>query len=315
MNNLIISGYGLEGCNNLSINNTNLTIPSPSFFVTSYEYLFTITEDSNFGIVYSYKLDENLTLIDSLKFENSSALCHITYSNVHKLLFVSCWGSGDLIVINVEKGKFVKSNIIHYPSNNKISRVHFSMLNKAQNFLYVNNVGLDEIYIYELADSNIKQIKTITAPNGTNPRHSVLSSDEKLMYVVTEKSNEILVYELNSYNLIQRMSTLNKEFEKSNCSSIVINNLYNMIYVANRYSESIASFSINNDGLLTLVDIMPCLGIKPRHMVLSKNSKKLMICYETSNEIYIHDINENGIINKNSFEVIKHNKASCIEEK
>ena len=136
----------------------------------------------------------------------------------------------------------------------------------------------------------------IYTERGQHPRHSVYNRDESLLYVVTELSNEVLVYAMPEKKLLQRISTLPKGFVgKSHCSAICLSPNEKTLYVANRYSESLAYFRIGADGLLTKVLQEPVEAEKPRHMILTKDGRALVVCYQVTGEVYIKPLGEDGL--------------------
>ena len=304
---LLISGYGEVGNKNIIICDEFGkvswfdTIESPSFVEVVGDRMFAATEVDNESYIHSYIKDgEGYRLVDSARFDGT-ALCHICYSEKNHMVFGACWGSGHLLYATIdEDGNFVKTNSIFQPIENGdetlISRVHYVSVNKAEDILMANNVGLDIIYFYEIKNGEIFEKDRIYTEKDQHPRHSVYNKDESLLYVITELSNEVLVYKMPEKRLIQRISTLPDGFVgKSHCSAICLSPDEKTVYGANRYSESIVFFGVNNDGTLYEKLRLPTEGEKPRHMVLTKDGKHLIICYQVSGEICIMPLGDDGL--------------------
>ena len=304
---LIISGYGEKGNKNIIKCDEygNIiwfdTIESPSFVEVSGDRLFAVTENDDESYIYSYVKDGNgYRLVDSARFDGTD-LCHICYSEKNKMLFGACWGSGHLIYANLnDEGKFVKTNSIYQANESDddtlITRVHYVGVNKAEDTLMVNNVGLDIIYFYEIKNGEIYEKDHIYTEKGQHPRHSVYNSDESLLYVITELSNEVLVYGMPQKKLLQRISTLPEGFEgKSHCSAICLSPDEKTVYGANRYSESLVFFGVDENGELYEKLRLPTYGEKPRHMILTKDGKTLIVCYQVSGEICVMPLGDDGL--------------------
>lgn len=304
---LIVSGYGDKGNKNIikcdEYGNVIWydTIESPSFVEVCGDKLFAVTENDNESYMYSYIADgEGYRLIDSVRFDGTD-LCHICYSPKNNMLFGACWGSGHLVYANLDdNGRFIKSNSIYQPVENGdpelLSRVHYVSVNKAQDTLMVNNVGLDIVYFYEIKDGDIYEKDRIYTEKGQHPRHSVYNHDESILYIITELSNEVLVYKMPEKKLLQRISTLAPDFVgKSHCSAICLSPDEKTIYGANRYSESLVFFGVNADGTLFEKLRIPTDGEKPRHMILTKDGRFLIVCYQVSGEMCIMPLDENGL--------------------
>lgn len=305
--NLIISGYGEVGNKNIvkcdEFGNVVWydTIESPSFVEVVGNRLFAVTENDNESYMYSYVEDGvGYRLVDRARFEGTD-LCHICYSEKHNMLFGACWGSGHLIYACLDsEGKFTKTNSIYQVNETAddtlISRVHYVSVNKAQDTLMVNNVGLDIIYFYEIKDGELYEKDRIYTEKGQHPRHSVYNHDESILYVITELSNEVLVYKMPQKTLVQRISTLPAGFVgKSHCSAICLSPDEKTVYGANRYSESLVFFGVDENGKLYEKLRLPTEGEKPRHMILTKDGKNLIVCYQVSGEVCVMPLGDDGL--------------------
>ena len=217
------------------------------------------------------------------------------------MVFGACWGSGHLLYATLdENGKFTKCGSVYQENetgdDSIMTRVHFVHVNKSEDKLMATNVGTDVIYFYNIKDGSITESDRIYTERGQHPRHAVFTEDEKTLYVITELSNEILVYDMPEKKLTQRISTLPLGFEgKSHCSAICLSPDEKTVYGANRYSESIVFFGVNDDRTLYEKHRINCSGEKPRHMILSDDGKNLMICYQVSGEVCIIPLGDNGL--------------------
>lgn len=304
---LIISGYGDKGNKNIikcdEFGNVIWydTIESPSFVEVVGERMFAATEVENEAYIHSYVADgDGYRLVDSAHFDGGF-LCHICYSEKNRMVFGACWGSGHLLYATIdEDGKFVKNGSIFQANesgdDSLISRVHYVSVNKAEDTLMVNNVGTDVIYFYDIRDGEIFEKDRIYTEKGQHPRHSVYNKDESVLYVITELSNEVLVYAMPEKKLLQRISTLPEGFEgKSHCSAICLSPDEKTVYGANRYSESLVFFGVDDSGKLYEKLRLPTDGEKPRHMTLTKDGKNLIVCYQVSGEICVMPLGEDGL--------------------
>ncbi len=125
------------------------------------------------------------------------------------------------------------------------------------------------------------------------PRHIVLSESEKLLYIITEYSNEILVYEnRGAYRLLQKISTLPEGYTgDSNCSTLCFSKDRRFLYAANRGADTVALFSVKQDELLERITEYYCGGKHPRHMIVTEDGKRLIICNQQSNLISVFALN------------------------
>jgi len=304
---LIISGYGEAGNKNIikcdEFGNTvwSDTIESPSFVTVCGKRMFAVTENPTYSYIHSYiEEGEGYKLVDSARFEGTD-LCHVCFSPKNMMVFGACWGSGHLLYATIdESGKFVKTGSVYQKKETDdpdvLTRVHYVSVNKAEDTLMANNVGLDIIYFYGIKDGEIYEKDRIYTEKDQHPRHSVYNKDESILYVITELSNEVLVYKMPEKQLLQRISTLPEGFSgKSHCSAICLSPDEKTIYGANRYSESLIFFGVDENGKLYEKLRLPTDGEKPRHMELTADGKTLIVCYQVSGEICIMPLDDNGL--------------------
>lgn len=304
---LLVSGYGKKGEENIMLcdgNGSKIWSDTPeevSYVISAGDRMFCVSEISTHSVIYSYVKDgEGYRFVDSVRFDGTN-LCHICYSDKNRMVFGACWGSGDLVYASIdEEGRFISSGSIAQKNetddDSLISRVHFVSVDRKENILMANNVGLDIIYFYEIRDGGLYECDRIYTERGQHPRHSVMTKDERTLYVITELSNEILVYDMDTKTLIQTISTLPHGFEgKSHCSAICISPDEKTVYGANRYSESIVFYSVGEDRRLSEAMRVNCSGEKPRHMALCDGGRALVIAYQSSSEICVMELDALGL--------------------
>lgn len=97
------------------------------------------------------------------------------------------------------------------PRRQETSHIHHLL--PCGDFLLAADLGADCIHVLRLFDSvvrplcdtrlrrepRLERVGAIPAPAGSGPRHLVCSADGRFLYVITELSNEILVYSLQGF--------------------------------------------------------------------------------------------------------------------
>jgi 6-phosphogluconolactonase len=294
---LILSGYGSRPRNTIArytfLNNNTIgldwqdSIENASFVCQGDGYLFTITEAEDYASVYLYqRIKKGYQLSDQRQLEGGS-LCHIAYSPKNKALFGACYGTGTVFSIRVREGKFEEvlfHEIQQGATPSDITRAHCVLLNRMESILIVVNITLDQIYYYEVLEGGLKLSKVVAVPKGVGPRHALYSIDEKYLYIITEYSNEILVY-TNDHEgkLLQRISTLSEGYSgTSYCSTLCFSKNGKYLYAANRGEDTIALFMVNEEGKLSRIAEYDCGGHHPRHMIVSDDGEYLVVCNQKS---------------------------------
>ena len=297
----IISGYGAHLETSLAMFTDHRGTPlwtegieSPSFIATGDGYLFAITENRYYAAIYAYRKDGLSYRMTDRRSLEGRELCHVVYSEKNKLLIGSCYGSGHVIcaAFDPETGLFGDAQSIAQEGE-KESRQHCIVVNKAQDLAYTINLGLDQVILYGIVDGKLTEKQRISVKAESGPRHARLSADEKLLYVITEYSNEILVYDTQDWTLKQAISTLPESyFGSSHCSTLCIAPDGRYLYAANRYADTISVMEIAEDGLLTLKTTFDCGGNSPRHMELTPDGRDLVICCQDSDWVVFKRLNK-----------------------
>jgi 6-phosphogluconolactonase len=179
------------------------------------------------------------------------------------------------------------------------------LLNNEQDELITINIALDQILCYQLTQGVPSLANIIPMPKDVGPRHAIYSADEAYLYVITEYSNEIFVYENETRELLQRISTLRSEYRGiSNCSTLCTSKDGKYLYAANRGADTITQFSVTSGGRLNFLQDYSCGGKHPRHMILTKKGDLLIICNQHSNHVVAYIVEEvSGRLGEKVFEL------------
>lgn len=310
---LILSGYGAEPNHNLAYLTVGrdgshqikweTSLEAPSFVCGGDGYLFTITEAKDYVYVYLFELREEGFLLTDRKLIEGGYLCHITYSSKNKALFGACYETGTVFSVRVEEGRFgelLYHEIQTGDSSQTITRAHQVLLNQEESILITVNIALDRIYLYDIRDGYLSLQRFLQLPQHIGPRHAVFSEDEKLLYVITEYSNELLIYHIEKDQLIQRISTLEDGYNgASNCSTLCFSKDRQYLYAANRGAQTITLFLVGRDGSLIRQQEYDCGGMHPRHMIVTEDGSYLVICNQNSDHVAVYELDpDNGGLKK-----------------
>ena len=294
---LLISGYGAAPDVSVALYHDGKPVwtdgvEAPSFIVGGDGYLFAVTENETFAAVHAYReCAQGYAHTDSCRLEGG-LLCHLSYSAAWRRLLGACYETGNVfdVPFDPESGCFGKVHSLLQTGESK-SRAHSVLLHSAQNTVYSANIALDRIYCYRLNENGLCEEGFFSVPKGSGPRHLCFSENEQLLYVITEYSNEILVYSLPDGECRQRVSTLPDGFAgRSNCSTLCFSKDCRFLYAANRFSDTIAVFEVQENGLLGVKSLFGCGGNNPRHMALSPDGSVLAVCCQDSDEVVFHTL-------------------------
>ena len=161
------------------------------------------------GRVSSFTWNETKTkLIEVSKLSSGGVHpCFIALSTNNDLVAMANYSSGSIGVYSVENGIITGEPQIRTHSKNSIinpeqtsPHAHCSKFSKDGAFLYVADLGIDEIVGYPL-DENNELKKSFTALKmdvGDGPRHFVFHPNKELVYIINELSSTVTVAEMNT---------------------------------------------------------------------------------------------------------------------
>ena len=273
-------------------------IDAPSFLASDrdYRHLYAVSEATKAdGTVAGFTINREtgaLTAINSLSSAGTSP-CHLAVDHTGKILLAANYGTGSVPVFPVgADGKLGAMSALltaqgssANPERQKGPHAHQTVISSDNKFLYVPDLGLDQIRIYRLDPAAHK-----VTPNdppfakeeaGYGPRHMVLSPNGKFAYVVNELKSFVTAFSRNAstgaLEAIQRAPTLPEGFSGENApAEILIDHAGKHIYASNRGAGSIAVFSIDSaSGKLTQVQVADVGGSVPRGVEIDPSGKLL----------------------------------------
>ena len=284
--------------------------PNPSYFCISKRngLIYAINEVSTFngvrgGGVTTLRYDAKTGAIEKINelMVPNGGPAFISLSPGNDYLLIANYGGGSIAVIGLDgKGipDRISDTIFYQREGGKAPRAHMISFDPSGKRVYATDLGLNRVMIYDFdhASGRLKQIPNGIAkfPEGAGPRHFTFSSDGTKMYVINELNSTISVFNVNSggeLNLIQTLTTLREGFNgKNTCADIHIGKNGRFLYGSNRGENTIVTFSIGNDGKLTLAGRTTCGGEVPRNFVIDPSGKYLLVGNQGSGNISLFRI-------------------------
>ncbi len=290
--------------------------PSPSFFCFSekHDLIYALDEVMEFngnrgGGITTLKYDP---VTDVIEKKNEIAVpyggpCHISISTDSLFLFVASYSSGSVAVVKLDGNGIperVTDTILYVIVPPDISHPHMIAQDPAGRHVYLTDLGLDRILIFDLDRStgNLKPVENgiISVTKDSGPRHFVFDSNVTKLYLINEPGSTVMVFNVRSnglLDLVQTLSTVREGFNgKNSCAEILIGKKGDFLYGANRGENSIVVFKIGEDGLLSLAGHSSCGGDWPRNFVIDPTGKFLLSGNQKSGTISVFRINhETGV--------------------
>ena len=284
------------------------TLNHPSFVSIhpSGNYLYAVSENDN--QVYSYMItptSDDLVLLDK-KPTNGSLPCYISTTANGQLLFIANYMGENCITLQLKKGGLmeISDEIFHEgtgkdPDRQEASHPHSIVPDPLSRFVYVADLGIDKIMIYEIdykeGKLNPAKIPYQEVRSGSGPRHFVFYNNSGYAYVVNELNSTITAFivdhELGRLSEIQTISTIPNNFSGTN-SAADIHIRGGFLYASNRGHNSIAIFKIDQkSGKLQPVKCESVQGETPRNFAIDPTGKFVLVANQDTNNITCFKIN------------------------
>ena len=236
--------------------------------------------------------------------------CHIATDPHGNLLAIANFASGALTTFPLdsqgnivdERSLFQHEGSSVHPIRQKSPHAHAAVFTQGAPYLLVPDLGNDSVVCYRYEGSTVYECpeKTFKVPAGSGPRSGVFSADGLHFYLINEISSQVThyVYDGERFESSQCVETLPAEFTGDNiCSDLHLGKNGKYLYASNRGHDSIAVFSVDEKGNLSLVQRVNCGGKTPRNFSLDNTGNYLLVGNQDSDTICVFTIGEDGLLN------------------
>lgn len=293
-------------------------VVEPSFLAISKNrrYLYAVNETVEYegkssGAVSAFTIDGKS---GDLRFINKQASlggapCHLSVSSNGNFVLVANYFGGNVAVYAIAKDGSLGGSVDlkqHAGKGPNAERqeaphAHSVILDAANKFAFVNDLGIDQILIYGFDDRtgkltpNVAQRSYATRP-GAGPRHFKMHPDGRFAFVVNELDMTItsLAFDANAGTLreVQTISTLPADFKGENsCADLHVSPNGDFLYASNRGHDSIVSYQIDKrTGRLALIEHVPTGGKTPRNFAIDPTGSYLLAANQRSDSIVVFSI-------------------------
>jgi 6-phosphogluconolactonase len=289
-------------------------VVNPSFLAAdrSYKYLYAASEveGNQPGAVAGFAINRSTGALTALNSRSAEGLapCYLAVDHTGKMLIAANYTSGSVPVYPIEPdgaiGPLSELMTAKGSGPNKKRQegphAHETVFSPDNRFVYVPDLGLDEIRIYRVDAAHAK-----LTPNdppvaktdpGSGPRHIALSHDGKFAYVVHELIPQVAVFARDkasgALTHLQTIRTVPDDFKGvSNPAEILIDHAGNFVYASNRFYGSIAVFAVDHaTGKLTRVQVIETGGTMPRGVELDPSGKLLFVGDQKQNKFVLFSV-------------------------
>ena len=278
------------------------------------KYLYAANETGKGSTVSAFSVEPKtgkLTLLNSLPALGEDP-CHLAFDRTGKYLFVANYSSGNAVVYPILADGKLGEATASVTDKGKLGpdtkrqdgpHAHWVGPSADNRFVYVADLGLDLIFIYQFDAANghlgvfprrdvppdgplQTEPLSIQLNPGTGPRHAAISQNGLFIYVLGELKSTITFFP-NPPGPIQSLPMLPAGFSgRNDAAEIEIHPSGKFLYASNRGQDSIVVYAIDqSNGKLTQVEAVPTGGKEPRHFAIDPTGKFLLAENQNSNSI------------------------------
>ncbi|NOY95498.1 MAG: lactonase family protein [Chlorobi bacterium] len=290
-----------------SMNNPNfLTISNDKRFL----YACVRPQDDSAGsAVEAYKVNRatgSLAFINK-KLTTGDDPCYIDITPDGKIIAVANYGGGNLTIFHTnEDGSLtdVVQSLEHKGSGpvkgrQQKAHAHSVRFSPFGNQVFAADLGIDKLMCYRLDQAEGKLLEGsqpfVKLAPGAGPRHFDFLPGGRTIYVVNELNSTVSVLEEkgDSYKVVQAIKTIPDDYSGENyCADIHVSPNGDFLYCSNRGHNSITTFSIAKDGLLSFVGTTPAHGDWPRNFTLWPSGEFMLVANQKSGNITVYRIDK-----------------------
>lgn len=239
------------------------------------------------------------------------APCYLDVDATGKTVVTANYTSGNVAALPVQAdgtlaeaaSQFQHEGTGGDPARQKGPHAHSIVVAPNNKFVYAADLGIDQVLIYKLDAATAKLTPNDPpagkTPSASGPRHITFHPTQQRLYCINELSNTVTVFDWNdatgALTATQTISTVPADFTgKSYTADVKITPNGKFLYGTNRGHDSIAIYSIGDDGKLTLVEIKPSLGKGPQNLAITADGKWLLCANMPGKNVAVFAIGSDG---------------------
>jgi len=264
-----------------------------------YRFLYAASEleGDEEGSVGAFQIDRKTGKLNHLNTVSSSGVapCHVAVDRTTRFLVVANYMSGSVAGFHVGGDGTIgaltslvtaKGSSVN-PERQKSPHAHQVVFSADDRFLYVPDLGTDQILIYDVAIEQGKLAAhnppSVKEKPGRGPRHLAFSPDRRFAYLLNELQSYVTVYATDDGNAtfrqIQEISSLPGDpSNRDGAAEILVHPSGRFVYASNRGPGTIAVYKRDPvEGTLQLVQTAKVNGTSPRGVEFDPSGTLLLV--------------------------------------
>ncbi len=240
------------------------------------------------------------------------SLCHIAVvkSGGRAFLALSSYSHGAVIFYPLDEEGCIEDRpqlFRHHgsgpdPERQTESHVHSASQDPGTGYVYVQDLGMDQMVVYEITGEKIRRIDAVVTRPGGGPRHVAFHPGGDYMALVHEMGNAVTVYH-RDVNGIFRIETdeeptIPEDFPGLNkAAHVAFSPDGGMLYASNRGDDSIVVFDFDPQAGRLERRGWIREGVRwPRHFLLTPDNRFLFCANMTAGEITVYRVTDDNVL-------------------
>lgn len=229
-----------------------------------------------------------------------SSPAYVTVDEGRQLVYTANYHTGIVTVYKIEAdGTLTTTDTAQHtgagprPEQQDGPHPHFADLTP-DNRLVVCDLGNDTVYLYDVsADGKLTELSRFNCARGFGPRHIVFNTEKHVAYLVGELGSGVAVLDYDngeaSLKLRQALKTIPRDWTEHNgAAAIRLSSDNRYLYVSNRGYNSIATFKVEDNGELSLIDQTPSEGDFPRDFNFNSDERFIILVNQNTDNATLY---------------------------
>ena len=299
---------------------------NPSFLAVhpSGNYLYACNEDAP-GTVSAFAFDRASSKLTFLNSQPTGG-DHPAYIALNKSgtwLLAGNYSGGNLAAFPINKEGSLQpfAQLIQHSGSSankerqEKAHVHATVFGPQDKYVYVPDLGIDKVMVYEFDDDDKKPLeeatsRIVTTTPGSGPRHFTFHPSGGWTYLMEELSGQVSVYKHKDgrLGLVQRIATHPASTPGPfGSADIHVSPDGRFLYASNRGTENnLAIFAIDGKkGTLTPAGYQPTGGEQPRNFTIDPTGRYLLAANQrTGNVVVFRRDTKTGLLQSTGVQVM-----------
>ncbi len=276
-----------------------------SYVIDDGAYVYAVSETGTESGVYSFNSADGLELTaekrqtgadpcfimitDSTVLQSRGKVLTADYSGGSVSLFpISDGVVGDC----VQRLQFSGSGPVE--GRQESSHIHQLKQGPGSDIVLATDLGADVIRILRFKDGALDHFADVPCPSGSGPRHMEFNAAVDRLYCICELSGEVLVYDVPTFSLLQRIQA--DEVNAGGSADIHMHPSGKYLYTSHRLdNDGISVFAVDDSGLLEKIAYTRT-GRHPRNFMITPDGSLLLVACMHDNLIQVFRIAEDGTL-------------------